>query len=196
MNEIQAWIRQLMNPRCDSYNTAQIRLLSGPEAEAFSSQAPDAQRDEALANTSRSNSRGRSRHPNQSRQPTTSAPPSAMAITRELLESTLRPNAWTRNAHSAAPNGTRYTPWTSPSNDDSDPDDSMGEDEEEVLFWGGENPSLRLTSPTPEHEHEMAIDDSSGEEDDNSDNENMSDDDDPEEDETDQYNRMEIFGHR
>lgn len=184
-----------MYSRCDSYNTAQIRLLSGTEAEAFSSQAPDAQRDEVLTNISRSNSRGRSRHLNQSRQPTTSAPPSAMAITRELLESTLWPNVRTRNAHSAAPNGTRYTPSTSPSNDDSDPDDSMGDDEDEVRCWGGESPRSRLTSPIPEHEREMAIDDSTEEDDDNSDDENMSDDD-PEEDETDQYNRMEIFGHR
>lgn len=184
-----------MNSSCDSYNTAQVRLLSGSEAEAFSSQAPDIQRDEAFASISRSNSRGRSRHPNQSRQPTTSAPPSAMAITRELLESTLGPIARTRNAHSAAPNGTRYTPSNSPSNDDSDPDDSMGEDEDEFLFWGGESPRSRLTSPILEHEHEMAIDDSSEGDNDNSDDENMSDDD-PEEDETNQYNRMEIFGHR
>lgn len=71
----------------------------------------------------------------------------------------------------------------------------MGEDEDEVLFWGGESPRSRLTSPNHEHEREMTIDDSSEEDDDNSDDENMSDDD-PEEDETDQYNRMEIFGHR
>lgn len=157
---------------------------------------PDGQENEALATISRPNSRGRSRHPNHSRrQPTTSAPPSAMTIARDLLESTSWPNARTRNAHSVAPNGTLYTPPTSSSNDESDPDDSMGEDNEEVLFWGGESPRSRLNSPVHEHEQEMAIDDDSEEDDDDSEDENMTDDD-PDEDETDEYNRMEIFGHR
>lgn len=188
-------IRQLMHSRCDSYNTAQIRLLSRAEAEASQSEAPDTQRNEALSNLSRRNSRGRSGHLDQSRQRRISAPPSAMAITQEILESTSWPNARTRSVHLVAPNGTQYNPPTSPSIDESDPDDSMGEDEDEVLFWGGESPRSRLTSPIPEHEREMAIDGSSEEDGDNSDDENMSDDD-AEEDENEQYNRMEIFGHR
>ena len=71
----------------------------------------------------------------------------------------------------------------------------MGEAEDESLFWGGESPRSRLTSPVPGHEHEMTVDYSSEEDEDNSEDENMSNDD-PEEDETDEYNRMEIFGHR
>lgn len=118
-----------------------------------------------------------------------------MAITREILESTSWPNAQVRNAHSVAPHGTHLTPPTSPSSDDSDPDDSMGEDVDEVLFWGGESPRSRLTSPIREDEREMAVDGSSEEEDDDSEDENMSDED-AGEDDTDEYNRMEIFGHR
>lgn len=79
-----------------------------------------------------------------------------------------------------------------PSNSDSD--EAMDSDEDEVLFWGGESPRSRLTSPA--RDHEMAMDGSSEEDDDDSEDEDMSDNDDAEEDETDEYNRMEIFGHR
>ena len=70
-----------------------------------------------------------------------------------------------------------------------------GEDwESEMEFWGGESPRSRRTSPILDHE--MAVDDDSEEEDDDDDSadENMSDD--AEEDEADDFNQMDIFGHR
>ena len=92
------------------------------------------------------------------------------------------------------PNGGHFTPPTSPSSDNSDPDDSMDTDEEEVDFWGGESPRSRLSSPT--NAHDMAVDDGSGDDDDDSEDDEMIDDDDGEEDEADEYNHMDIFGHR
>lgn len=71
--------------------------------------------------------------------------------------------------------------------------DTDADCESEVEFWGGESPRSRLSSPTLDHE--MAIDDDSEEEDgDDSADEEMSDD--AEEDEADEFNRMDIFGHR
>ena len=65
--------------------------------------------------------------------------------------------------------------------------------ESEIEFWGGESPRTRFTSP--DQDHEMVIDDESGEEDgDDSVDEDMSDD--AGEDDADEYNRMDIFGHR
>lgn len=70
----------------------------------------------------------------------------------------------------------------------------MDTEEEEIEFWGGESPRLRLGSPP--NDDEMAIDDSSEADEDDSEDEDMSDNDDMEEDEADEYNRLEIFGHR
>lgn len=69
---------------------------------------------------------------------------------------------------------------------------------EDVDFWGGESPWSRLSSPS--HGQEIANNESRDEDDDDdeedSEDEDMSEDDDVDEDETDEYNRMEIFGHR
>ena len=70
--------------------------------------------------------------------------------------------------------------------------------ESEMEFWGGESPRSRPTSSNLDHE--MVIDDDSEEEEEeeeegeDSADEDMSDD--PEEDEADEYNRMDLFGHR
>ena len=146
------------------------------------------------ASVSRSNSRGRSRHPAAfSRRPTTSAPPTGSI--QNLLESTAWPDVRGRNAHSVAPNTVPFAP-PSPSAHSSEAEDSMDTDEDcesEIEFWGGESPRSRLTSP--HLDHEMAIDSDSEDEDgDDSVDEDMSDD--AEEDEADEYNRMDIFGHR
>ena len=77
----------------------------------------------------------------------------------------------------------------------SEEEDSMDGDEDgsEMEFWGGESPRARHASPRPGNE--MDVDDSSSaEDDDDSEDEDMSDG--AEDDETDDYNRMEIFGHR
>lgn len=83
-----------------------------------------------------------------------------------------------------------------PSDSNSDAEDSMDTDEDEeseVEFWGGESPRSRHASPS--QAHEMVIDGSSeDEDDDDSEDEEMSDE--AEDDEADEYNRMEIFGHR
>ena len=182
--------------RCDSYNTAQIQLLSGSEAAARLSAIPEASRPEMPVSISRQNSRGRSRHSNHSRQPTTSAPPSALVVTRRLLEGTSWPNPRLREANSLVPSRTQFTPPSSPSNGSSDPDDSM-DTGEDVDFWGGESPWSRLSSPN--HGQDIANNDSEDDDDDdeeNSEDEDMSEDGDGDEDETDEYNRMEIFGHR
>ena len=70
----------------------------------------------------------------------------------------------------------------------------MDTDEEEVDFWGGESPRSRLSSPA--QVQEMAVNDSAEEEGDDSEDEKMSDEEDWEDDEADDYDRMEIFGHR
>ena len=145
----------------------------------------------------RPSSRGRSRHHSLLRQSTLSEPPSALSITRDLLERTSWPNLRHRGPNSAA-NTPHVSMPPSPPFSGSDPEDSMDTgDEEELLFWGGESPRSRLTSPVSENG--MSIDDSDeddedGEEsEDASEVENMSDNDDIE---TDEYNRMEFIGHR
>ena len=181
---------QLILARCDSYNTVQLQLLSGSEAEARSPHVLDPPRPGDLAAISRSSSRGRSRTSNNVRQSNTSAPPSALVLTRDILEGTTWPIPRLRQAHSARPNVTHLTPPTSPSSGNDDPDDSMDTDEEEVDFWGGESPRSRLNSSLDGQE--MAIDGSSEDDDDDSEDDEMSDGDD----EDDEYNRMDIFGHR
>ncbi len=191
----QKLVQNLRYQRCDSYNTAQLQILSGPDRSGETAQAQDALPSTAdPSGVSRSNSRGRSRHPTTiSRRPTTSAPPTGNV--QSLLESTAWPDIRSRNAHSVASD---IVPFTQPSPEasSSDAEDSMDIDEDwesEMEFWGGESPRSRLTSPNLDHE--MAIDDDSEEEDgDDSVNEDMSDD--AEEDEADEYNRMDIFGHR
>lgn len=180
---------------CDSYNTAQLQILAGPDRGGEPAQAEDAPQSIADPSiVSRSNSRGRSRQPTTiSRRPTTSAPPSGSI--QSLLESSAWPNLRDRNAHSVAPDTVPFAQ-PSPAASSSDADDSMDTDEDwesEMEFWGGESPRSRHTSPTLDHE--MAIGDGSEEEDgDDSADEDMSDD--AEEDEADEYNRMDIFGHR
>lgn len=155
-------------------------------------QAQDApQSIEDPSNVSRSNSRGRSRHTaNISRRPTTSAPPTGSI--QSLLDSTAWPNVRGRNAHSVAPDTVPFVQ-SSPSASSSDAEDSLDTDEDcesEMEFWGGESPRSRLASPNLDHE--IAIDDDSEEED----GDDSADDYDAEEDEADEYNRMDIFGHR
>ena len=67
--------------------------------------------------------------------------------------------------------------------------------ESEMEFWGGESPRSRHTSSTLDHEMAIVADSEEEEEEiDDSTEEDMSDD--AEEDEADEYNRMDIFGHR
>ena len=187
-------VQRLKCQRCDSYNTAQLQILSGLDRGGESAQAQDAT--QSIANpssVSRSNSRGRSRHPtNISRRPTASAPPSGSL--QGLLENSAWPDVQDRNAHSVAPVAAPFAQPTPVASGD-DTEDSMDTDEDwgsEIEFWGGESPRSRYTSPTLDPE--MAIDDDSEEEDgDDSADEDMSDD---AEDEADEYNRMDIFGHR
>ena len=85
-----------------------------------------------------------------------------------------------------------FAPLT-PSASESDDDDSMDTDgdESDVEFWGGESPRAQRF---PRSEHEMVIDDSEEEDDEDSEDEDMSDE--TEEDEADDYNQMELLGHR
>ena len=187
-------VEKLKCRRCDSYNTAQLQILSGPNRDGEPAQAQDAPQSIAdSSGVSRSNSRGRSRHPTTiSRRPTTSAPPTASI--QSLLESIAWPDVRGRNAHSVAPDTVPFAQSSSAASS-SDAEDSMDTDQEcesEMEFWGGESPRSRFTSPNLDHE--MAIDNSEEEDGDDSVDEDMSDD--PEEDETDEYNRMDIFGHR
>lgn len=183
---------QLILFSCDSYNTAQLQLLSGSGPEEPASQTSEGAEPEIINPISRPNSRGRSRHQNSTRQPTISEPPSALIFTRDLLESSSWPDLRFRDAHSAATNQLSSTP-PSPPPSGSDPDDSMGtDDEEEIEFWGGESPRPRQFSPI--HGREMALDDSSeDDEDDEDESDDVSDNDDLDEDE---YDRMEFIGHR
>ena len=190
------------NLRCDSYNTVQLQLLGGPEVEARSPQVPDSPRIEHSNDISRPSSRGRLRQSNHVRQPTVSAPPSALIMTRDILESTSWPSPRSRYAHSLSPEGTQFTPSGSPLSANSDPEDSMETDEEEVDFWGGESPRSRISSPVCGREGAVDGDSIDGDEEedddddeDDSEDEEMSDDD-AEEDEADDYNRMDFLGHR
>lgn len=186
---------RLISRSCDSYNTAQLQILAGPDIGIESAQAQDTPQSTSDPSIiSRSNSRGRSAQNTISRRPT-SAPPSGSI--QSFLESSAWPDVRGRNAHSVAPDTVPFAQ-PSPGASSSDADDSMDTDgdwESDLEFWGGESPRSRLTSPNLDHE--MAIDDDSeGEEEegDDSGDENMSDD--AEEDEADEYNRMDIFGHR
>ena len=182
--------------RCDSYNTAQLQILSGQDRGEESLQAQDPAPGTAdPSGVSRSDSRGRSRHPTAiSRRPTISAPPTGSI--QSVLESTAWPDVRDRHARSVAPDTVPFA-HPSPMASSSDAEDSMDTDEgseSEIEFWGGESPRSRLTSPNPDHE--MAIDSDSEEDDDDDDSldEDMSDD--ADEDEADDYDRMDIFGHR
>ena len=188
-------MKELTCRRCDSYNTAQLQILSGPERGGEPSQAQDPP--ESIvepSGVSRSNSRGRSRHiTNISRRSTNSAPPTGGI--QDLLESTAWPDVRGRNAHSVAPD---TVPFAEPSRaaSSSGTEDSMDTDEDwesEIEFWGGESPRSRLGSPNKDQE--MIVDNDSEEEDgDDSMDEDMSDD--ADEDEADEYNRIDIIGHR
>ena len=189
-------LERLISRSCDSYNTAQLQILAGPDRDGESEQAQDAPQNNADPSViSRSNSRGRSTQNVTAPRRPTSAPPSGSV--QSFLESSAWPDVRDRNAHSVAPNTVPFAQ-PSPGGSSSDAEDSMDTDEDwesEIEFWGGESPRSRLTSPTLDHE--MAIDDNSEEgegEGDDSGDENMSDD--AEEDEADEYNRMDIFGHR
>lgn len=179
---------------CDSYNTAQLQILSGPNLAPVQEAADAPASVERSAEISRSNSRGRTRETiSLSQRPTTSAPPPT-AI-QGLLERSSWPNIQARNAHSAAPNAVPIS-LLYPLDNQSDVEDSLDGDEDgsQMEFWGGESPRVRHASPRPEHGIEMDLDSSSEEDDDDSEDEDMSDD--AEDDETDDYNGMEIFGHR
>lgn len=184
---------ELISRSCDSYNTAQLQILAGPDVGVESAQAQDTPQGTSDPSIiSRPNSRGRSAQNTISRRPI-SAPPSGSI--QSFLESSAWPDVRGRMAHSVAPDTVPFAQ-PSPGASISDAEDSMDTDgdwESEMEFWGGESPRSRLTSPTLDHE--MAIDDDSEEgEGDDSGDENMSED--AEEDEADEYNRMDIFGHR
>ena len=66
--------------------------------------------------------------------------------------------------------------------------------ESEMEFWGGESPRSRFTSPNLDHEVAVESDSEGEEDDDDSVDDDMSND--AEDDEADDYNRMDIFGHR
>ena len=188
-------MKKLKCRRCDSYNTAQLQILSGPERGGEPSQAQDPP--ESIAESSgvsRSNSRGRSRHiTNISRRSTNSAPPTGSI--QGVLESTAWPDVRGRNSHSVAPDPVPFAQ-PSPAASSSDAEDSMDTDEDcesEIEFWGGESPRSRFTSPNIDQD--MVVDNDSEEEDgDDSMDEDMSDD--ADEDEADEYNRIDIIGHR
>ena len=195
-NPPSAWSFEAKHASCNSYNTAQLQLLSGVDAsqETSDTAAPTIDTED-VTQISRPNSRGRSRltasHVGRS---ATSAPP--LAAMQGLLQRGSWPEVRTRNARSLAPGTPLYSPLDL-SDNGSDAEDSMDNDEEgsDVDFWGGESPRIRVASPRPNCD--MAIDGSSEEEEDedDSEDEDMSDDD-VEEDEAGDYNRMEIFGHR
>lgn len=192
----EGMVVKLKYQRCDSYNTAQLQILSDPDGSREPVQVQDtAQSIAGSSSVSRSNSRGRSRYSATTlRRPTTSAPPSGGI--QSILESTAWPDIRGRNAHSVAPATVPFLQSSPTASSNGDAGDSMDTDEDwesEMEFWGGSSPRSRLTSPTLDHE--MAIDDDSEEEDgEDSADEDMSDD--AEEDEADEYNRMDIFGHR
>ena len=72
--------------------------------------------------------------------------------------------------------------------------DTDEDGESEMEFWGGSSPRSRFTSPILELEMAINSDSEDEEEDGDSVDEGMSDD--AEEDDADEYNRMDIFGHR
>ena len=178
-----------------------MQILSGPERGGEPSQPQDPT--ESIAEpsgVSRSNSRGRSRHLTSIlRRSTNSAPPTGSI--QGLLESTAWPDVRGRSAHSFAPDAIPFAQ-PSPEASSSDVEDSMDTDEDcesEIEFWGGESPRPRLNSPN--RDQDMAVDNDSEEEEeeeeedgDDSMDEDMSDD--ADEDEADEYNRIDIFGHR
>lgn len=176
--------------RCDSYNTAQLQILSEPVAETEQLQAQNTS--DAGEVPPLEHGRGRPRHPlHHSRRHTTSAPP--LAAIQRILERSSWPEAQNRTAHSVLPNTTAFTP----SDSGSDPEDSMDTDgnESDVEFWGGESPRAQRS---PGLQHNMAMDGSDEEEEeeeeDGSEDEDMSDD--SEEEDADECNQMELVGHR
>lgn len=194
----------LIQHRCDSYNTAQIRILGGSDPERNPSEAlnapPSPESFTHLA-PSRINSfsRGRDLQPSgSSHRAAISAPPAD--------NSQLQPTVPLRRiARSESPSLMNQFPFGSSSDSaSSDPEDSMDTDEDydEVEFWGGESPSGRIRLPLsrmnpekgPSSEDEDAGDDydDDDEDDDDDDDDDMDTDmsDDPDGD------GMEIFGHR
>ena len=203
---------------CDSYNTAQLQILAGPDpAGADYAEAPPAAGGipagtPPVIALSRPHSpnRGRARH-HYHHQPTqpragTSAPPSAAAAS---LMNHLPPNSRTHSAAPGNPTATTFPFSLSPSppdtdNESSDADDSM-EEYDEVDFWGGESPSARKTSPLlsrgrgASEDHEMVVDEE-GEDADDSEDDFVRESEDEEEDDDDEEEdgamELDLIGHR
>ncbi len=174
--------------RCDSFNTAQIQILSGPDPEGFAipvsdAQPPDPDVGDRLSPTAaRPASRGRAmRGPGSSRRPTSFA---SVMRTRRFSPYPVQQ----RTGRSASPFASRTfeispepAPHTAPDIEDirSDTED------DDVDFWGEESPSMLPKITQTEG-------DDNEEEDEGKDNSLI--DGDPLDDDDDDY--MEIFGHR
>lgn len=188
--------------RCDSYNTAQLRILTGPDVNANRPQSPDQSTQagglsQPITSLSRTTSRGRSRLPHNSSRSGVSAPPTASA--RNYLESP-------RHARSVGPT-TASAFQIRRSSSASNLGDSMNNDDSEfseVDFWGGGSPRNNPTSAlAQQQERKIPIDnDNNDDEDDGSNsgtdsgfNEVMNGTDDWEDDGV-EVDGMELLGHR
>ena len=175
--------------RCDSYNTAQIQILSGsasetlvPEAvvESFSNETMDVLQSEIV----QINPRGRSTSIDGiARRIATST--SAIQRARSPPADSL-PRQTVRSLSEVVVSRTLLSNDTASETDD----DSMDMDEDTVHFWGGESPRDRLRTQKTEEDVEYVY--LSGDEEEDDDDDEMMDDE-PDEDEDD---GMELFGHR
>ncbi|MCJ1266336.1 hypothetical protein MMC22_006219 [Lobaria immixta] len=191
---------------CDSYNTAQIQILSGPDPERVPSEVSETPLNSEIlsplsplfllsSSINDASPRGRIMHAGTHRRLTTSA------SAAERTHTTTHGFSLRRTARSESPNIHINLAISPATTSESDPNDSMDTDEDysDVDFWGRESPSGRLPSPSQnrtlrngDSSDEDEYDDDDDDEDDN--DQDMSDEVDIEE--GDEGDRMEIFGHR
>ncbi|KAL9129088.1 MAG: hypothetical protein Q9217_002360 [Psora testacea] len=195
--------------RCDSYNSAQLSLLTGP-SRSLSPACPSSPISPLTqASPSRPPSRGRSRHQSfsylQPRAASSLPPPASYSRTLNPFSASLAFPQPRRGTHSVSPITPSSFPFSrSPSISDTNgsmasyDDDNEEEEYSDVDFWGGESPRLLSKSPPERPEHHMALDEV--EEDETEEESEEEDDDqdmlDDEGEEGDDLDQMEIFGHR
>ena len=184
-------IRCYMFQRCDSYNTAQMQILSGVVPTVEDAEA-EGIIETPIPEASEMVQEDRSRHAH--------ADPQQRPLS--AIDGSLHPAFQRRAVRSASPTLVLATPEHrvyGHTNNYADPDDAVDTDDDEEIqddvdFWGLESPSSRDAHPKGDAERVETSDDS-GEGDDDDDDELMDDElEDDDDDEAEDH--MAIYGHR
>ncbi|MCJ1229604.1 hypothetical protein MMC12_006273 [Toensbergia leucococca] len=179
---------------CDSYNTAQLQILSGPESEAEPSSPTEPPSPELPApltpDVTEIISRGRAtRPPGLPHRPTTSAP----VVENGRVPSISLYERFARSESPRLPGQIGIVQGLLSESDDAESTSTDNDDDTDLDFWGGESPRLREGAEPQSRKAGDSAQDSEDDEDDE--DEDMTDVTDGEEDSDDEEDHMEIFGH-